>query len=190
MDDCQIRYVSAVVKKKEAFFATKEKVETKSCERRAKKIPLWWYPTGLLKASSREQHSKTVYKIAKNSLIFLLLVSNIKTRVKLVGLYMTIVNQIGSIPPYHISVPSPSCLESYWITLPLPPPEHNTHTPKFRHNFAVVYENCMAAYTLYQPLYTKTIIIFASIGSLRVPSFFPVASASSAATGLFHSLWQ
>ena len=103
---------------------------------------------------------------------------------------MTIVNQIGSIPPYHISVPSPSCLESYWITLPLPPPEHNTHTPKFRHNFAVVYENCMAAYTLYQPLYTKTIIIFASIGSLRVPSFFPVASASSAATGLFHSLWQ
>ena len=65
-----------------------------------------------------------------------------------------------------------------------------THTPKFRHNFAVVYENCMAAYSLYQPLYTKTIIIFASIGSLRVPSFFPVASASSAATGLFHSLWQ
>ena len=41
-----------------------------------------------------------------------------------------------------------------------------------------------------QPLYSKTIIIFASIGSLRVPSFFPVASASSAATGLFHSLWQ
>lgn len=27
MDDCQIRYVSAAVKKKEAFFATKEKVE-------------------------------------------------------------------------------------------------------------------------------------------------------------------
>ena len=36
MDDCQIRYVSAAGKKKEAFFATKEKVETKSCERRAK----------------------------------------------------------------------------------------------------------------------------------------------------------
>ena len=138
--------------------------------------------------------SNTVTQSRKSqkSLIFYCLCkrNNIKTRVKLVALYMTIVNQIGSIPPYHISVPSPSCLESYWITLPLPPPEHNTHTPKFRHNFAVVYENCMAAYTLYQPLYTKTIIIFASIGSLRVPSFFPVASASSAATGLFHSLWQ
>ena len=32
-----------------------------------------------------------------------------------------------------------------------------------------------------QPLYTKTIIIFASIGSLRVPSFFPVAGASAEA---------
>ena len=96
---------------------------------------------------------------------------------------MTIVNQIGSIPPYHISVPSPSCLESYWITLPLPPPEHNTHTPKFRHNFAVVYENCMAAYTL-QPT-----TLYQNHHHLRIDRFSSCSQLFSGSLGLLRGDW-